>query len=403
VNLALKDVRHNFGRFLLTTVGIGLLLMLVMGMGGIYRGLVEEATLMVDRIGADLWVVQKGTRGPFSEISRLPRGVEDRVLAVPGVSGAAAFVSHTVQREHRGKALRMTIQGLSWPVDRGEWLPILTGRTLGQAHFEMVADRSSGLAVGERVVLGKDAYEVVGLTVRMTSSAGDPMAFLTLADAQAVQFDLPGEAIRVERAARVGRLQALDLGRTQPQLEGRAGGGSSGIPALGTSMISAVLVHVAPGYAPSDVAARIGSWPDVTVYSHEGQLELLLRGNVDRARRQLGLFRGLLIAVSAVIMALILYTLTLDKIHDIAMLKLMGARNSMILGLILQQALLLGALGLGLAWVLGRWIFPFFPRRVVVADADLWQLAVIVLVISVAASLLGIVRALRVEPGELLS
>ena len=403
MNLALKDVRHNFGRFLLTTVGIGLLLMLVMGMGGIYRGLVEEATLMVDRIGADLWVVQKGTRGPFSEISRLPRGVEDRVLAVPGVSGAAAFVSHTVQREHRGKALRMTIQGLSWPVDRGEWLPILTGRTLGQAHFEMVADRSSGLAVGERVVLGKDAYEVVGLTVRMTSSAGDPMAFLTLADAQAVQFDLPGEAIRVERAARVGRLQALDLGRTQPQLEGRAGGGSSGIPALGTSMISAVLVHVAPGYAPSDVAARIGSWPDVTVYSHEGQLELLLRGNVDRARRQLGLFRGLLIAVSAVIMALILYTLTLDKIHDIAMLKLMGARNSMILGLILQQALLLGALGLGLAWVLGRWIFPFFPRRVVVADADLWQLAVIVLVISVAASLLGIVRALRVEPGELLS
>ena len=41
--VAFKDIRHNFGRFVLTTIGIGLLLMLVMGMGGIYRGLVQEA------------------------------------------------------------------------------------------------------------------------------------------------------------------------------------------------------------------------------------------------------------------------------------------------------------------------------------------------------------------------
>ena len=62
MNLATKDIQHSLGRFSLTTVGIGLLLMLVMGMGGIYRGLVEDATLMVERIGADLWVVQKNTQ-----------------------------------------------------------------------------------------------------------------------------------------------------------------------------------------------------------------------------------------------------------------------------------------------------------------------------------------------------
>ena len=70
MNLATKDIRHNFGRFALTTVGIGLLLMIVMGMGGIYRGLIREATLLVDKIGADLWLVQGSTRGPFAEISR---------------------------------------------------------------------------------------------------------------------------------------------------------------------------------------------------------------------------------------------------------------------------------------------------------------------------------------------
>jgi len=403
MNLAVRDIRHNFGRFLLTALGIGLLLMLVMGMGGIYRGLVQEATLLVDRSGADLWVVQKNTRGPFAEISRIPRNVEDRILAVPGVIRADAFVSHTIQREYRGRPLRLTVQGLAWPADRGEWLPLVAGRPLEQAHYELVADRSSGLRTGDRIPLGKNVYTVVGLTSDMNSSSGDAMAFLTRADAQAVQFDLPGEAIRIERSARIARLNSTDLGMVNPQMAERAGGTSSGIPALGASMVSAVLVNVAPGYDQAAIAEKIASWPDVSVYSHSAQRELLLRGMVDKARRQLGLFRILLIIVSAVIMALILYTLTLDKIHDIAMLKLMGARNRVILGLILQQALLLGALGFGIAYLVGQRLFPYFPRRVVVVPDDLIQLAVVVLVISVLASLLGIAKALRVDPGEVLS
>lgn len=403
MNLAVKDIKHNFGRFVLTTIGIGLLLMLVMGMGGIYRGLVEEATLLIDRVNADLWVVQKGTRGPFAEISRLPRNVEDRVLAVPGVVKANSFIFHTFQREYRGKPLRLTIQGLSWPADKGQWLPLIAGRTLDQAHYEMVADKSSGLMLGDRISLGKNIYTVVGITGRMSSSSGDAMAFLTRTDAQSIQFDLPGEAIRNERTARVNRLQSIDLGNTNPQMSERASGDSSGIPALGTSMVSAVLVNIAPDYDPAMVAAKISTWPDVSVYTHDEQRELLLRGMVDKARRQLGLFRILLIIVSAVIMALILYTLTLDKIHDIAMLKLMGAKNWIILSLILQQALLLGGLGFGVAYFIGQWLFPLFPRRVVIMPDDLVQLGIIVLGISVLASLLGISKALRVDPGEVLS
>jgi len=72
MNLAAQDIRHNAGRFALTAIGIGLLLMTVMGMSGIYRGMIEDALLVVDRRGADLWVVQRGTRGPFAEISRVP-------------------------------------------------------------------------------------------------------------------------------------------------------------------------------------------------------------------------------------------------------------------------------------------------------------------------------------------
>ena len=102
-------------------------------------------------------------------------------------------------------------------------------------------------------------------------------------------------------------------------------------------------------------------------------------------------------------MALILYTLTLDTIHDIALLKLMGARNSVIVGLILQQALLMGILGYGLAWWLGQYAFPRFPRLVRIENPDLLMLAGIVLAISVLASLLGIWKALRVEANTVLA
>ncbi|HOW18640.1 MAG TPA: ABC transporter permease [Phycisphaerae bacterium] len=402
MNLASRDVRHHFGRFALTCVGVSTLLMIVMGMGGIYRGLVFEATLLIDRLGADLWIVQEATRGPFAEISRIPMNMVDRVAAVPGIARAQEFVYTTIQRQREGRPLRMAILGLDWPYDKGEWLPLAAGRSLGQAHYEMVADRSLGLRLGERIRLGKDSYAVVGLTAGMTDPSGNGFAFFSVRDAQAVQFDLPGEAIRLERETRRIRTAASDVGATNPALLDRAGQPAAKIPVLTGNYMSAVVAWVKPGYRPDAIKAVVERWPDVSIFTRNQEEDLLLQGVVEKAKRQLGMFRVLLTIVSAVIMALILYTMTLDKLHDIAVLKLIGASNWVILGLILQQALLLGAIGYGLAYLLGQRLFPMFPRRVVLTSEDLWQLAFVVLGISVGASLLGVWKALRVSPNQAL-
>lgn len=403
MNLAAKDIRHHLARFLLTTVGVGLLLMIVMGMGGIYRGLIAEAVLLVDTIGADLWLVQGSTRGPFAEISRVPANLEERARTVTGVAGARRFISYTIQREHRERPLRLVVQGLSWPEDRGDWIPLTEGRSLRHAHYELIADRTLGLSLGERIRLGKDDYEVVGLTRGMVGSGGDGLAFFTVSDAQAIQSDVPGEATRLERQARRARVEAEDLGRVQPLLLERSAGLSSGIPSLAPPHVSAVMVTLEPGTDAAQVAATFATWPDVTVTTTPQQIDLLLSGMVDKSRRQIGLFSVLLVIISTIIMALIVYTLTLDKLHDIAMLKLIGARNGVIVGLILQESLLIGALAYGLAWWLGQRVFPEFPRLVVIETPDLLTLALIVLGISVLASLLGIVKAMRVEPNQVLS
>jgi len=400
MNLAVRDIRHSLGRFVLTTIGVGMLLMIVMGMGGIYRGLVDDALVVTRGVGADLWIVQRDTRGPFAEVSRLPRSVVDRVAAVPGVTDAREFVFHTIQREHRGQPLRMGVLGLGWPTDKGEGLPLIAGRPLAQNHFEVIADATLGLGLGERLRLGKETYTVVGLTSGMVSSGGDGLACFTSRDAQAIQFNEPGESARLEREARRARASAIDFGRTQPGVLERASGPSRGLAALPGPAISAVIVRLAPGADADAVLRSLHGWSDVTVYSGVQQEDLLLKGSVDRARRQLLLFRVLLTLISAVIMALIIYTLTLDKLHPIALLKLIGAPNRVIVGLIMQQSIIMGVLAFGVGWLLGQRLFPMFPRRVILTSDDLLRLAGIVLVISIFASLLGIWKAMRVAPNE---
>lgn len=403
MNLALKDIRHNAGRFVLTTIGIGLLLMVVMAMGGIYRGLVEDATLLIDQVGADFWVVQRNTRGPFAEVSRVPPNLVHRVAAVPGVLSAREFVYHTIQRERSGKPLRIAVMGLSWPSDKGEWIALTAGRALSQNHFEMVADESLGLPLGDQVMLGRENYTVVGLTKNYMSSNGDGIAFFTVQDALAIQFDLPGEAVRLERAAREARGTRSELSMVLPNLLDQGDRPAGELPAIAKPSLSAVMLRVAPGSDPDSVAEILRGWSDVSVFSAQGQRVLLLDGMVEKTRKQIGLFQILLSVIAATIMALILYTLTLDKIRSIALLKLIGAPNTVILGLILQQALLLGSCGYLIAYTIGQRVFPAFPRRVIITTEDLTKLALIVLALSVASSVLGIWKAMRVSPNEALS
>jgi len=163
-----------------------------------------------------------------------------------------------------------------------------------------------------------------------------------------------------------------------------------------------VIVKVLPGADVAKVAETMAAWGDVSVFTQQGQRDLVLHGPVEKARKQIGLFRILLTAIAAIIMALILYTLTLDKIQSIALLKLIGAPNRVILGMILQQALLLGGCGYGIAYLLGIRLFPMFPRRVIITDEDLLQLAIAVVVVSILSSLMGIWKAMQVSPNAAL-
>jgi len=399
MNLAIRDINYHRGRFALTCLGVGLLLTIVMSMSGIYRGLVEEALVLIRAANADLWVVQRDTRGPFAEQSRLPEDVRYRIAIVPGVREASPFVFYTIQRQRQGKPLRFAVVGYDLHTGIGGPTRIVAGRAIQQKRFEMVADQKIGLTLGETLRLGLHDYTVVGLTRGVVGSGGDPVALFSLADAQEIQFVKDNWAVRNARErAKAAYTRALP---TQPTLSGTLARQFADNPDL--HQVNAILVRLDPTANPQEAVAAIERWGHFTAFTADEQSQLVLQGNVDKARRQLGLFRALLVIIATVIIAQIIYTMTLDKLKPIALLKLIGAPNRTVIALILQQALAIGLIAFGIAVVLGNLTFDKWPRLVVVETGDQLALLGIVVTICVIASAMGIRKALHVEAGAALT
>ncbi|MBM2805808.1 MAG: putative transporter, rane protein [Deltaproteobacteria bacterium] len=390
MNLAIRDVKYRLGRFILTAIGVGLLLATVMAMGGIYRGMVEDALSIVRAPGADLWVVQKDTNGPFAENSRIPDDLYRVVRAVPGVREASPIAFQSVQLEYGATSIRTQIIGYR-PGNLGGPPAVSSGRPLAASRFEMVLDRKAGIPIGTRIPMGRMTFTVVGLTEGIVSSSGDSTAYVSLQDAQELQFLKANEAVRNERA----RLQA-DL-NADPALAALSATSLSAI-IQNTNLANAILVRLEPWADPNEIATRIERWNHYRAMTTVEQEEVLAKNVIERARQQILLFRIILLAVSTVIIALIVYTMTMEKTRDIATLKIIGAPNLKIGSLILQESLGLGLLGYLVGAVLINLTYDYFPRRVAILAFDQSVLFGIVMVICVLASLVGIRRALAIDP-----
>jgi putative ABC transport system permease protein len=376
MNLAWRDIRHKLGRFVLTCLGLSLLLAVVITMAGIYRGQTADSLALAQAIGADLWVVEAGTQGPFAESSRIPGDTRELVARINGVVEAGSVTFQNVQLERGGRRLRLQVVGYE-PGRPGGPVQLAAGRQIARSHYELIADRQTGLALGETVRLGRDDYAVVGLTSGIVTLSGDSIIYLSLKDAQQIQFELAPAAVRREMATGVQRTQ--------------------------TDLVNAVVARLAPNIRPDEVAEVIRRWKHLSVLTDDEQAQLLTRTVIERASRQLGLFMSVLTVVSAVIIALIIYTLTMDKIREIATLKLIGAPDRTIVGLILQQALLMGVIsfvaGAALVYAFNGW----FPRRIVMLPEDIARLFGVVVVVCLLASTLGVRAALRIDPARALT
>jgi putative ABC transport system permease protein len=395
INLAGRDILHSWGRFVFTGVGLGLLIGVSLTMAGVYRGMVDDAKALLDNTGADLWVVQKDTLGPFAE----PSGVHDAawrsIRGVPGVAHATNAVYVTMQVGARDRDVRAMVVGVvpGIPLEPGQPGSLVAGRRITRGHYEALADVAAGFRVGERIRIRKNEYAVVGLTSRMVSSGGDPMVFIPLRDAQEAQFLKDSDAILQQR-----RRTAVNPVFNRP-------GAPDVLDAViasqtSSSSVNAILVRVAPGASADTVAESIRRWKRLQVYTAAQMEDILVGKLIATSARQIGMFLVILAIVSAAIVAFIIYTLTLGKIREIAVLKLIGTKNRTIAAMIVQQSLGLGAIGFAVGKVASTFWAPFFPKHVLLIPRDSLAALAMVLAICLLASGIALRAAIRVDPAE---
>ncbi len=390
ISLAGRDILHSWGKFVLTGLGLGLLIGVTFTMAGVYRGMVDDAKVLLNNSGADLWVVQKDTLGPYAESSSIHDDVYRGIRGLPGVAQAANVTYLTMQVRKASTDVRAMVVGFG-PGQPGEPGYLVAGRRVTRSHYEAVADIKSGFILGDRIRIRRHDYTVVGLTRRMVSSGGDPMVFIPLKDAQEAQFLKDNDAIVNERA-RTAENPALN----RPGVPGLL----DAINASQTSNhnVNAVLVRVADGHSPEAVAQDIRSWKHLQVFDRVQMEDILVAKLIATASRQIGMFLVILTIVCAAIIAFIIYTMTLGKIREIAVLKLIGTHNRTIASMILQQALGLGLIGFAVGKIAATVWGPYFPRYILLEPGDAARGFAIVMVVCVLASSLSIQAALKVDP-----
>ncbi|KJS31263.1 MAG: ABC transporter permease [Desulfatitalea sp. BRH_c12] len=393
--MAGRDILHAWGKFVFTGLGLGLLIGVTLSMAGIYRGMIEDAKVLLDNSGADLWVVQQDTLGPYAESSSIYDDLYRGIRGLDGVACAANVTYLTMQVRKADSDVRAMVVGIvpGGPGEPGHPPFLVAGRHITRSHYEAVADAATGFKLGDRIQIRRNHYSVVGITRRMVSSSGDPMVFIPLKDAQEAQFLKDNDAIVRQR-----RRTAANPDFNRPEVPGML----DAVIASQSSnpYVNAVLVQLAPGRDAQSVAETIQRWKRLKVYTRPEMEQILVGKLIATSARQIGVFLVILSLVSAAIIAFIIYTLTMGKIREIAVLKLIGTKNRTIAGMILQQAVSLGIIGFVVGKIVATFWAPHFPKYVLLLPGDAARGFAVVVVICVLASLMAIRLALKVDPAE---
>lgn len=304
VPLARRNLLAEPRRLAASAVGVGLAVMLILLLDGMWAGVRRQATVYSDRAGGDVYVLQTGVRDLTAGAGSLPLATLDAVRADPAVEWAAPVRTAYVVLELHGRKIATYVVG-SVPGQRGGAWSIDSGRAPA-ADDEIVlgtvlADRH-GVRVGDRIDLLGHRVRVVGLSD--TSGYMFAYAFVTHAALDRLAgspgttgFVLAGSD---DPAGLVGRLRA------------------SGLNALTAAQVGANDLELATGIFGPPVRLMV----------------------------------GIALAAGTLIIALTSYTAVVERRREYGIAKAMGATGARLVRLALAQTFALAALGLGAGWVL---------------------------------------------------
>lgn len=380
-----KDLRYRRGRAALTVAGVASLSMMILLFEGIITGMYWQASHFVESTGADVWISRERSGGVFVGFTLL--NSETVVPAVSGVggpriqdldeaddySGVYPFIfapsRPTIRQNNMLKEKKAVIVGyrsgkLGGPkrsdIARGRMFQSTKAYAPGQdLPMECVVDDSLGLEVGESIEVGGHELKTVGVV--------EDMMFL---------FDTPFIFTDINVARRVALQDVI--------------------------YVNTFIVKAAQEDGAAELAGVLSDPQTgligVDVHTTKETIDNIRKNYVDEPMKGVKFLQMLLWIASALVVGMTAYVTTFEKTREIGIMKAVGADNSYVMRLILNQIGLMSLLGVLLAVGLAYAAVPFFPFFVLINP----KVACIVSGVSLAVCLLGgwiaARRAARVDP-----
>ncbi|MDP9019323.1 MAG: ABC transporter permease [Actinomycetota bacterium] len=339
--LTLRDLQWRRRRFAIAVVATATAFAMSLLMSWVNARLHNEPGKILEVLGADAWVVDEGTSGPFTASKVVSADLAEAVARIPGVAGAHPVVLlHSTMQSQSTRDVNV----IGLPTDAPRWPPVTQGR-LPDGPGETVADTAAALDVGDEVSLAGRRLHVVGLAEGVSYYFGAPTFFVPLADAQAVAF-------------------------------------------AGQPLAMAIATHGVPRSAPAGLEV-------LSPEQVEADLARILAGST----QTIGVLNALLVVMAAGIIGSIVYLSALERTRDFAVLKATGASSRALFAGLAAQAIALSLVAAVAGAVLAKFaLTPLIPFGADITASSFVTLAVVAVAVGLCASLVGLQRAIRVDP-----
>lgn len=304
MNVAIRNLLAERIRFALSVLGVGVAVLLVLMMSGIFVGTTRQVTTYIDHSRNAVWVMQPGVSQMFKSVSWLPDDDKSRLLAVPEIASAEPILGLPSDFVHNGTHTAFFVVGYDTGTGVGGPWALAEGRNIAEPG-EIVVDRSlariNDVGIGDTVRVVDGDFTIVGLS-KQTAAATNFYTFISLADAK--------------RLLRSGNRVSYFL--TQPK----------------------------PGVSDEDAATAIKrDVPGVSALTSAQFAE----NSRDIIVKMIGRPLKTMIAISALVgtalIGLTVWALTAEQMADFGVLRALGVRPIQLSRIVITQAAVVGALG----------------------------------------------------------
>jgi putative ABC transport system permease protein len=368
IDLAVKMLLDEKVRFAATVLGVGFAAGLVLVQVGLFFGLLDNASITIERLDADLWVTARNT--PNVDFANpFPETYVQRVRSVPGVQRADnLIVWYAIVALPTGAKESVIYYGLSdfsawrfpWNVESGDPADLRRG------HYVLLdasAQRRFGaFRAGDYREFQGRRLKIIGRTREALSFTTSPVAFLDYTLAQSLSPDeLSGRTTFI-----VVRLEpGADAAAVRREIERR--------------------LPYNDVYTRADWAARSrGYWIESTGLG----LTLFLTVTLGAS-------------VGVVIVAQTLYASTAEHLVEFGTVKALGGGNLTVYAIVAEQASYAAVLGYGLALALAHGLSPLLARldmKMIVSPTLLGLVFVGTQVLCIGAASLSFRKVALLDP-----